>query len=373
MELDFPFVLVLFALALVVQLFYHFFFFSRVAFHRPKTPKPLPTWPPLSVVIAARNEAENLKKFLPKVLEQDYPEFQVIVVDDCSVDDTALILNAFKKEYPHLHVTSILEGKNFEGGKKFAISLGIKAARYDYLVFTDADCYPGSNQWLRHYATALEGRPVALGYGGYLKQEGMLNSLIRFEAGWIALQYLSFARAGAPYMGVGRNMGYHQHLFFDIGGFTKHLDLKSGDDDLFINAVATPKNTAVLLHPDAFTFSPAKSNWKAYIRQKKRHLTTATRYKLSSQMLLVLYTFTQWLFYGALIGALLTPFWWMGLIGFGIRLLTQLLTLFFAFKLMKMGSLAFFGPIFELFFMIFYPFLALSNKVDQFNAWKKKQ
>lgn len=365
--------LYIFSAALLIQLFFYWFFYSRIAFQKKKALDHIQDFPPTSVIVAARNEADNLLNYLPKVLEQHYPIFEVIVVDDCSVDETSDVLRALAAKYPHLHHTSVKENREFEGGKKFALTLGIKAAKYENLVFIDADCYPSSEQWLRYMVTGLVKRPVVLAYGGMEKQPGVLNALIRFETAVIAMQYLSFAKAGIPYMGVGRNLAYKQFLFFDQKGFSRHLDLKSGDDDLFVNAVSNSKNTTVVFSPDAYTFSPAKDSFQKWIRQKKRHLTTSVRYKAMHQFLLGLIPLSQLLFFVSFIALLFFPEYRIcALAGFGIRLSTQLLVWFFTFSKLGLSSLTWVGPIFEVFFMLFYPTVGLLNGVDKFNAWKRK-
>ena len=188
-------------------------------------------------------------------MKQEGVEFEVVVVNDCSWDETQDVLNDFEEKYDNFRFTAFCENGDFQGGKKLAISLGIKAAKYPNLVFTDADCYPMSDDWLRQMASALMRKKIVLGFSPYRTEAGLLNDLIRYDAYKIGLTYLSFARSGIPYMGVGRNMGYHSYLFFDQKGFSSHMHLDSGDDDLFINQIAHSKNTATLYTPESVLVS----------------------------------------------------------------------------------------------------------------------
>src|SRR5690606_33347934 len=104
---------------------------------------------PVSVVIAARNEAANLEKNLPRILSQDHPDFEVIVANDCSYDRTEEVLKELQQGNPRLRIVSIPENDKYRHGKKFALTMGIKAASHDTLLFTDADCYPLSPNWIR--------------------------------------------------------------------------------------------------------------------------------------------------------------------------------------------------------------------------------
>lgn len=241
--------------------------------------------PPVSIVICGCNEADNLNKYLDRFLTQDYPLFEVVVVNDNSSDETEKILFAFQKKYSILHPVTLKE--QHPPGKKYALQAGIAAAKYDLLLLSDADCYPASPDWIRYMQSLIKNDVlIGLGYSPYEYRDGLLNRFIRFEAIYTASQYFSFSIVGMPYMGVGRNLIYHKSLYQQQQGFSAHLDLASGDDDLFVNAVANRKNTAVQLASDSFVLTIPKMTWGGYYHQKKRHLTTGTRYKPLHQLVL---------------------------------------------------------------------------------------
>lgn len=303
-ELGFPELLALIAaLAFIVQTVSYLLNFLPVSTLK-KThmaePGPLV---PVSVIICARDEEDNLTAFLPTVLAQDYPEFEVVVVNDCSSDNSGHVVDALAKNDPRLRRADIKEDAYYKHGKKFAVLVGVKSAKYEHLVFTDADCYPVSNQWLRHMAAGFSAeKKIVLGYGGYEKKEGLLNSLIRYDTFIIAVQYLSAAIRKKAYMGVGRNLAYTRDLFFQHKGFASHYHLRSGDDDLFVNEAATPQNTGVAVHPAAITLSRPKNTFREWRLQKARHLTTAPHYKPASRSRLIFNHFSQYFFLLSLIG-----------------------------------------------------------------------
>jgi len=234
-------VLLLFALSWSAQLFILLFRFLKAGNIRQTAAGEIQ---PVSVVIAARNEEKNLLENIPRIMEQDHPNFEVIVVNDSSWDDTADVLKALSLSYPNLKVIHIDEDKQQMQGKKFAITLGIKAAKHDIVLLTDADCSPLYAGWITEMTRHLHGKKqLALGFSPYFRKPGRLNRIIRFDTLMIACQYLGFAKAGKPYMGVGRNLAYHKDLFFKVGGFKNHYSIASGDDDLFVNQVATSQNT----------------------------------------------------------------------------------------------------------------------------------
>lgn len=355
-----------------VQVFYYLWFYLSV--YRYKQIPGNKSGLPLTVIICARNEAENLNNFLASVLEQDYPDYEVIVVNDCSEDDSFEVLGKYIKQYPHLRVSNVNKDPKFAHNKKFAQFIGIKAAKNDILVFTDADCQPESDKWLEGMASHfLPETDFVLGYGGYLKEKGLLNKYIRYEAVVIAMQYLGMAIRGNPYMGVGRNLAYRKNIFFENKGFGSHNHIVSGDDDLFVNAKATGKNTSVEFGQGTHTLSVPCKSLKDWIKQKKRHLTTAKYYKFSDKVLLFLEPFTRVLFYAsaALLLSFLT-FWQVAVIIFALRLATQITVLNLVQKRLNESGLLGYSLFFDIFSPLINALIYISNfrKRSVNNQWK---
>jgi len=286
-----------YAFCLLVQLYYVLFVHLKLANikveHVPDNAKSA-----VSVVVCARNEIKNLEKYLPSILKQNYPEFEVVVVNDRSWDGTGEFLEQLEKKYANLKIVKILDNDKFIAGKKFAVTMGIKASKYDWLVFTDADCEPESANWLLCMQQPVdESTEIVLGYSPYLKKKSLLNALIRFETFFTAVNYLSFALKGMPYMGVGRNMAYRKALFFKNKGFAAHMHIPSGDDDLFVNAHANFSNTEIRINKDSHVWSEPNTSWAGYLRQKKRHFGAGKFYKSKHKFILSLQIIFQFLFY----------------------------------------------------------------------------
>ncbi|MEO7393938.1 MAG: glycosyltransferase, partial [Chitinophagaceae bacterium] len=311
-----------FAAVTAVQIFYYTCFFCRIAFYKLK-PKTKTQQHPVSVIICARDEDENLARNLPGVLVQAYSStFEVVTVNDNSLDDSKYILQELKKTFKSLNIVELTQEAVHISGKKYPLSIGIREAKHEILLLTDADCVPASEHWVEKMQAGYEENiEIVLGYGAYHKRKGLLNKLIRFETFHTALQYLSYALAGIPYMGVGRNLSYKKSLFLRSKGFSSINHIPSGDDDLFINKTATKKNTAVVIDADAVTRSIPKTTWKGWLRQKSRHYTTAKFYKIQHKFLLGLYFATQFLFYPLLVASVIMYDWRFALGLFAIRLL----------------------------------------------------
>jgi glycosyltransferase involved in cell wall biosynthesis len=314
----------IFAIVTAVQVFYYSWFFSRVAFYKQKE-KDQSRQHPVSVVICARDEDENLARNLPGVLVQNYSSSnEIIVVNDNSVDDSRYILQELRKTFKSLNVVELSQEAKLISGKKYPLSVGIREAKYEVLLLTDADCVPSSEYWIQKMQEGYDdGIEIVLGYGGYHKCKGLLNKLIRFETFHTALQYFSYALAGIPYMGVGRNLSYKKDLFIRNKGFSSINHVPSGDDDLFINKVATGQNTAVIIDPDAITRSIPKTTWDSWLKQKSRHYTTAKYYKPQHKFLLGLYFATQFTYYPLFAATILIYDWRFTLAVFGVRFLLQ--------------------------------------------------
>lgn len=298
--------LALLVVMLFIQAWYWLGYYRRAAYAKPAQRSGQATFPPLSVVICARNEAENLSKFLPEVLNQDYPSYEVVVVNDCSEDNTFDVLGTLMKQYSHLKVSLIQKDPGFTHTKKLAMLIGIKAAKNDLLVFTDADCKPVSRNWLREVAFAAEKEKadIVIGYGAYLTEPGLLNSYIRYETMFNAMQYFGMTMAGKPYMGVGRNLAYRRSFFFEKGGFGPHNHIMSGDDDLFVNRNSTPDNCS-LMHPhESFTQSVACKTVIQWIKQRRRHLSASNYYRPADKFRLFLEPFSRVAWYGLAIAML---------------------------------------------------------------------
>ncbi len=353
-----------------IQLCVYWLEYRRLAFYRRK--ESAITKLPVSIIICARNEKENLQKHLPSILEQDYPDFEVIVVNDCSWDETDLVLMDIAKKYAKLKIVTIKEQEKYTHGKKFAITLGIKAASHENLLFTDADCYAANIQWLflmqRNFSNQHE---FVLGYGPYEKEKTLLNKLIRFDTFFIAIQYLSASLSGAAYMGVGRNLGYKKSVFFRNKGFAKHNHILSGDDDLFVNENANATNTTIEIDKDSFTYSIPPSTFSKWIGQKKRHLTTAKYYKGRHKASLIIKNATLFVYYLLLIPLFILQYDWRILVSLHIlMLLVKFPIVYRIANRFKEIDLAWLFPVLEFIHTLLQPLFYLANLLTKQKTWK---
>jgi len=327
------FVLGIVTLSLVL---YYLLFFLKLSVY--KVPQQYTTTPlPVSIIIAARNEYRNLEKNLKQILEQDYPEFEVVVINDCSWDESQKLLEYYQEVYTNLKICKLVEQEKYPTGKKFALTIGIKAAKYNNLLFTDADCMPAGKDWLKHMASSFsDNHQIILGHSPIIAKTGLLNLFIRFENALTAMFYFAAAIHKNPFMGVGRNLAYTKDVFFMHKGFASHQHILSGDDDLFVNKAANLNNTAIQLNPNSFVYTEPKTTFEAYSRQKSRHISTGKYYKNKHKLLLGGYYIPLIIFYIAF--ALLffvQPNWVLPLYFLGIKFLVQ--TIVFTPALKKLG------------------------------------
>lgn len=348
------------AIAFFFQLYYFLFVYLKLRNYSTLSQEENKTSLPVSVIVCARNEEANLTEFLPLILEQDYSNYEVVVVNDCSSDDSEWVLKTFEERYEHLKVVNIKEHERYKHGKKFALTLGIKAAKNEHLVFTDADCKPSSKQWVKHMASKFdEGIEIVIGYSPYIRKRGVLNLLIRFETFRTAMNYLAYSLKKKTYMGVGRNMAYTKSLFFEGKGFASHMHIQSGDDDLFVNQNATKDNTAICIHPDAHVWGIPNTSIRAYNRQKARHHSASKAYKSKHKRMLTTQILSAIVFYAALfICFVLYPYYWQYILGaYLLRLLLQIVLYVPIMKKLKVVDILPFLPILD----ILYYFMTAIN------------
>jgi len=358
-----------FIVVVFLQLFYYLILFGRFVFYKPKPkPKQINTLP-ISIIICAKNEAESLQSYLPLFSKQDYSEFELVLVNDRSSDSTLEVMEAFSKTNNYTTIVNVRENETFWGSKKYALTLGIKAAKHNHLLLTDADCKPLSKDWIKEMSSEFqESKNIILGYGAYSKvKHSFLNKLIRFETLLTAVQYFSYALSGMPYMGVGRNLAYTKDVFFKSNGFADHMNIMSGDDDLFINQNANTNNVAICLNPKGFTKSAPETSFGEWFNQKKRHVSTSTSYKLKHKILLALFYISQilfWVFGILLLVLAYQPIIIASLVGFIIILKYCILGVS-AKKLLE-KDLIILLPILEVFLICFQLFIFISNPFSIF-------
>jgi len=285
-----------------IQLIYLLFIFGRLAFFYDPS-KSIESADAMeegvSIVIASRNELRNLKNLLPILVEQDYPRYEIIIVNDRSTDGTQSLLRKMMNIYPRLRTVTIQFTPPHVTGKKYALTLGIKVAKYDIILLTDADCLPVSRKWIQLMTQPLrlEKKQIAIGHGAYDKHSGLLTRLIQYETLLTATHYFSFALWKTPIMGVGRNLAYRRSFFMEKKAFKGLWNVNGGDDDLFVNQHANRNNTSTVIHPEGLTLSQPKLTWKDFFIQKRRHYHAGKYYKTGSKLKLGIYAFTHLAFW----------------------------------------------------------------------------
>jgi len=296
-------ILICFVLMLLIQLCIHWIRFSRLAFFkrypRQKFDSELE---PVSVVVCARDAYEQLTELIPALLRQNYPNFEIVVVNDCSDDETEEYLKDLQRNEPRVKPVQLRQHLNFFNGKKFPLSMGIKSASHDLLVLTDADCLPSSEDWLRSVVSCYrEHTEVVVAYSPYRYRKGLLNQLIRFDSLQTGMLYLSAALAGKPYRGVGRNLSYRKSLFYKNKGFTSHYTTPAGDDDVFISQVATRRNTGVCLDSEnTVVATPSGSFWQ-WVRQRCNSYSTIKMLRSDTRAFMAVHYWSQFLFYASFV------------------------------------------------------------------------
>ena len=352
-----------------IQIIYYFSFLTFVS---PELKVKTNGILPVSIVVCAKNEADNLAKLVPKLLQQNHPNFELILINDSSSDHTLEVLEAFQQKDKRIKIVNIENNEAFWGNKKYALTLGIKAAIHQHLLFTDADCIPASDDWISimssHYSLK---KSIVLGYGKYKRKKfSLVNLLVRYETLLTAMQYFSYAKLGSPYMAVGRNLAYRKEDFFRVKGFISHMKIKSGDDDLFIQDAANKENTSICINSKAFTISEAPKSFQQWFLQKRRHISTSSYYRFQHKFFLGLFFITKLLFW------ILLPFVIyyypepILLILASTYIVANFISVGFASKKLKERALLYLLPILEIFLVLFQITIFISNTISKSTHWK---
>lgn len=342
-------------------------------FNKVKAIKPESTGllPPLSLVIAARNELQNLQNHIPVWLNQDYPHFELVIADDGSTDGTAEYVTKLCETEPRLRFVLLDPQYVKMHGKKIALTLAFKKAAHKHFILTDADCIPASDQWLKQMAAGFaNGHEIVIGYSPYQKQPGMLNQIIRYETLVTALHYLGFAMKHKPYMGVGRNLAYTRNLYDQQGGFARHSHIPAGDDDLFVQQAANAQNTAVCLTDESMTISIPKTNLADWRRQKKRHFWVGKFYEPQIKRRLAWYPLSQTGFALAIGTWFFVSTWFVYPLAFlFIRWIPEWVIFSKKSRLLKSPDLGWSYPLFSTMYSFWYPVAGLRAFFSKKPTW----
>lgn len=361
----------IFVAVAAVQLLYYLIIFGKFAFAQPQeiTPKRVS----VSVMVCAKNEAEKVQKLVPLLAAQDYPDFEIVLIDDASSDDTLDIFEEFEKQYRNVRLVKVANNEAFWGNKKYALTLGIKAASKEYLLFTDADCYPASTDWITGMTSQFTAnRTIVLGYGAYEKvKNSFVNKIIRFDAMLTATQYFAWAKIGRPFSGEGRNLAYKKDEFFKVNGYIEHMSIRLGEDSLFLNQAATKNNTTICYSPESFTYTEAKKSFGAWRKQKRRQVFTAKFFSTFDKFQLRLFFLSQLSFFILAIVLFALQYNWMFMVPVVVlRYLAGWLTMGYSAAKLKEKDTVYWYPVIEIILTFTQLNVFLTNLFSKPAHWK---
>jgi cellulose synthase/poly-beta-1,6-N-acetylglucosamine synthase-like glycosyltransferase len=354
-----------------INICYYLFIYAKFAFHK-RGNYGVNNNEPVSVIISAKNEIKNLSQFLPSILKQNYPNFEVIVVNDGSWDDTSEYIEELMKSEPLLRLVDVKVDEKYQRGKKLALTLGIKAATHEWLLFTDADCQPLSENWIMEMSRGMaDDKEIVLGYSKYQRRNSFLNLFIRWETFFTAMQYFSYSIIGRTYMGVGRNLAYRKSLFFKVKGFASHQHIMTGDDDLFVNETANKTNVAIIYSRDSFVQSQPKLTWGTWWQQKKRHFYSGKYYKKEDKRILGLFTVSQIFYYLSLTAALIfaSKYWYIIIAIYAVRFIIQNIILFKSMKKLRITKIIGFAWLLDFLMIPYYLTVGITGLLTKKIKW----
>lgn len=376
LEYQFDSLGIIFAASLVIlllfQILYYLFIFGRTSFYKADKKTHQDQFPSVSVVICAKNDAYNLKTKLPTILEQEYPNFEVVVVNDDSLDDTSYVLRVLQEIYPNLNVITLKENINKFLGKKYPLSIGIRSAKNEIILLTESDTIPTSYNWISEMVKGFtKNKDIVIGYTKTESKNNFLNSLIQYESQTIAMNYLGHGLIKNPYMGLGRNLAFTKKMFFSVNGFIPLYNIQVGEHELFVNKFSTKKNTSVIISKDSINQSVPKERVEDWLLQKKKHYRIVSYFKLKDKIITSLIPSTTFLLYCLIVTSLVFGFpWEYGIIALFLKYTLQIIIYYKSSRVLQSQQIAFLAPIYEILFLPFNTIIKISALLTKKEKWK---
>lgn len=347
---------IILGIIILFQILYYLIVYGRVAFFKENkltTDEKQKYTPSVSVVMCVKDDAYNLEKKLPIILEQEYPNFEVVVVNDASKDETEYVLRVLQEIYPNLNVVNLYNNVNGFLGKKYPLSLGIKSAKNEIILLTESDTMPLNYNWI---TTMVKGfkqkKDIVLGFTNFEQKPTFLNTLMHYENLTSAMNYLGNAILNNPYMGQGRNMAYKREFFFETGGFISQYNISVGDDDLFINKNANSKNTSVIINKESINLSSPKEKREEWVIQKKKHFKSMSHFKLKDKIISTLMPFATLLIYVSVALSIVFQFpWQYAILLLVLKYTFQIIVYYKSSKTLATKQVAFLSPLLEVLFL----------------------
>lgn len=363
------FLVLTFFFSFAVLQFYYWYFFSAFSFHRLRKKKKS-IQQPVSIVICAKNEAENLLTNIPEIASQDFPNFEIVLVDDHSTDNSYYVMKQLQQQYSNIHIVNKSDVKERKG-KKEALAAGVALSNYDLILVTDADCIPATGKWIDFMTAPFsnEKTELVLGCSPNKKQTGFWKGFFRFETYMTALHYGSFALRNLPYMGVGRNLAYRKSFFQKHFSEILTDDHFSGDDDLLVNTGATKENTEIVMNEASFTLSAAPQSFKNWWKQKQRHLSVGGKYRIFHQILITGFPVFTIVFLAVAVVLLFSPIVLFTLVFFLWQHFTLTFIHSFGLKRFRAADLVLEAPFYLLLWIILLPVLSISSQLKHIKDW----
>ncbi|MDR1951314.1 MAG: glycosyltransferase [Bacteroidales bacterium] len=253
---------------------------------------------PISVVIATRNEHDQVRHNLPFFLDQNYANFEVVVVIDDSDKDLVYIMNEFEKQYSNLKVVSFEWARNFFVSRKFAESVGIKSATHERILLSNITTRPASPDWIAQMSRTLSGnKKIVIGYHTLASKTSLAHAFIRFDTFFYTLRYLRATISGHPFTADSKNLAFDRSLFYDTKGVARFYNVNTGDEDMFVNKAATEVNTTIEIHPNAFVKGQQLTTFSEWFAMKVRHRVLIREFKTINRLGLGIHDLFMSLFY----------------------------------------------------------------------------
>lgn len=357
-----------FVACLAIQLIYYIFFLSILLNNKKEKEYDLK---PISVILYVKNSELYLEKNIDYFINQKYPKFEILLVNNASSDNTDIILEKLSEKHKSLRIINVENNESFWGNKKYTYTLAIKAAKYEHLIFSEIDCKPVSENWIHEINKSFSSKKtIILGYKRLLKTSSLFNLIIRFDNLLESIKSFSFTKINSPYSADSRNYAFTKKDFYRVNGFINHIKIKNGKEDLFVKDAKQKYNSAYTLSDESFVESSKSLSFKEWFLNKKNSNLLKRHYSFKNQFLLNAFSFSKVFLYFLTIILLLIHDWKIILIIFSSYIIFQSVITFIINRKFKETSIFYLSPILDFLLVLFQISIFISNLISKPPNWR---
>ena len=292
----------------IIQMYFLLGVYLKLAWHKKENFNPAPHQ--VTIMLSLRNEEERIREMMTKFTELPFEDYQVMVINEVSEDNTLEILNVLAETNPRIKVTSLSQETRFM--EKQAINIGLKGAQSPWIVQLPPTTGSISQEWLTKLTGLLDkDTDAVIGYTNVERNKGFRNLLCRMERFHQFMLSGSWILAGMPFVFSENNVLFNKSMYFDTLGFRQKLNRNFANLELIFNENFKPNRIKVSTHADLSVREQVEDDRGDHLKLIKKAVQIRKTLNWSKKFTLFLDDFTKIALTGLTISLLiiLTEYW----------------------------------------------------------------